>query len=280
MDVSSIPKIGRMSAEAAHQSSSAASARKAREAEFHDTAFSQHTRERLWSSWYRVARAPYAFYSRTLERRCAGARVLEYGCGPGSHASTLARAGARDVVGIDISPVAIKQARERAREEGTESTTSFEVMDAEALDLPSRHFDLICGTSILHHLELDSGLAELRRVLTAQGSAIFLEPLGHNLAINLYRRRTPELRTPDEHPLLLDDLEAAGSHFERVGTRFFTLATLLGVAARRTPAFDAVLDVLEAVDRGLFCLAPPLRRYAWQVVIELSRPRVQPAPPP
>lgn len=37
----------------------------------------------------------------------------------------------------------------------------------------------------------------------------FSEPLGHNPIINWYRNRTPEMRTEDEHPLLIKDIEFA-----------------------------------------------------------------------
>jgi len=45
-----------------------------------------------------------------------------------------------------------------------------------------------------------------------KGSAIFIDPLGHNPAINMFRRSTPDLRTEDEHPLLLEDFRLAGRY--------------------------------------------------------------------
>jgi hypothetical protein len=53
-----------------------------------------------------------------------------------------------------------------------------------------------------HQLTGDLSLAcsEIARVLRPGGPAIFVEPLGHNPLINAYRKRTPALRTVDEHP--------------------------------------------------------------------------------
>jgi SAM-dependent methyltransferase len=246
--------------------------RKAREAAFHDRAFSEETRQDLWSKYYRVVRASAQCYEDYLKSNCAGRRVLEYGCGVSSRSFLLADCGAAAVTGIDISPVAIERAAQRAKGNGRENV-SFQLMDAERLDFPDDSFDLVCGTSIIHHLDLERAYSEVSRVLRPEGSAIFVEPLGHNPLINLYRRRTPHLRTSDEHPLRMGDLRTACDYFEAVSARFFHLQGLLAVPFRRTRAFDRILQALDAADQALFRIAPFAGRYAWQVVIELGRPR-------
>lgn len=60
-----------------------------------------------------------------------GDRVLDVGCGPGRHSVELARRGL-SVVGVDVSPVFVSLARERASNAGVR--VSFFEMDA--LDLP------------------------------------------------------------------------------------------------------------------------------------------------
>ena len=237
------------------------------EREFHDRAFSEDVRARA-GKFYAVIRASRAFYEGFLAERAQGARALEYGCGPGSYAFFLARHGA-EVTGIDISETAIQQARAQAEQE--DLAVDFRVMNAERLDFPDDTFDLICGTGVIHHLELTTAYGELARSLKPDGAAAFVEPLGHNPLINLYRRRTPELRTRDEHPLLLGDVDLARSYFRRVEPHFFHLASLLAVPFRRRSGFAPLLGALDAVDRTLFRV-PALRRYAWQVVIVLSDP--------
>jgi SAM-dependent methyltransferase len=245
--------------------------RLAREQEFHDRAFADDTRSRV-GRFYAVARRSQGFYEAQLRRRCAGAAVLEYGCGQGSSANDLARAGARSVLGIDISPVAIEQARERAELAGCAGSTRFEVMDAEQLDVRDDTFDLCCGTAILHHLDLDRAFAELARTLRPQGSALFYEPLGHNPAINLYRRATPELRTRDEHPLHAQDLERAARWFGQVEERSFHLTALAAAGVYGRAPFEPLLRGLEHVDRAMFRLLPAARRWAWVVVLSFSEP--------
>ncbi len=215
----------------------------------------------------------YKFYLAAAEARrqlrcliadsCAGRRVLDYGCGTGHNAVALAELGAT-VVGIDVSAEAIRKARRRA---GDNETLTFIRMDAEAMSFPDDHFDLIYGSSILHHLDVGAASREIARVLRPGGRAVFLEPLGHNVLINLYRRLTPALRTVDEHPLLMADLDTMAAHFEQMRVHHHALATLAMVPFRKLPGAGRLLGTLQAVDRVLFRV-PAFRRQAWQVVIE------------
>ena len=246
--------------------------RKQREALFHDQAYTDHGRERLWSSYYSVVESSRRFYEEYLKARSPGADILEYGSGLASMAFPLADHGAASVTGIDISPVAVEAGNKRAQAEGYQQV-SFRVMDAEAMDFDSDTFDLVCGTSIIHHLDLRPSFTEIGRVVRPGGSAIFVEPLGHNPLINLYRRNTPALRTPDEHPLRMSDLELASEFFYRVRCRFVHLTSLAAVPFRGWSGFTSLVRALDRFDRALFRVAPPMRRYAWQAVIELSEPK-------
>jgi ubiquinone/menaquinone biosynthesis C-methylase UbiE len=179
---------------------------------------------------------------------------------------------AASVRGIDISPVAVEQAAQAAAREAGLQDAEFRVMDGEALDFPDDSFDVVYGSAVIHNLELDRAFAEIVRVLRPGGKAVFLEPLGHNPAINLYRRLTPALRTPDEHPLTRGDLELAASFFAAPDYRFYHLFSLAAVPLRLTRAFDRLLSGLDALDRTLFRVVRPARRLAWYVVMELERP--------
>ena len=240
-----------------------------REAWFHDQAFAEGLRAGA-GKFYEVASAAKGHYHRLIDEDCAGRRILEYGCGRGSHAFSLARLGA-DVVGIDLSRVGIRQAITQAREGGLEDRLSFGVMNAEALAFPDGHFDLVCGSGILHHLDLDAACRELARVLKPEGRAVFFEPMGHNLVINLYRRLTPKMRSKDEHPLLARDLDRLASYFHGGDIRYYALCTLMAVPLRRVPGFRGVLAALERLDAVLLRL-PLVKRQAWLVVLQLERP--------
>jgi SAM-dependent methyltransferase len=251
-------------------------ARKLRELEFHNHRFESGNRGFTTSEisgridkYYSVVERSRSFYTRLLQNRCAGKRILEYGCGTGSHAFLLAKKGG-DVTGIDISDVAVRKASEQA---GGLPNLSFRVMDAEELTFAPATFDLICGTAILHHLDLRKAFAELARTLRPSGMAVFLEPLGHNPLINLYRRLTPTLRTADEHPLRMDDLRLAEEYFGKVEAHFFHLFSLLAVPVRSSRSFNRVLQWLDAIDASLFSALPITRRFAWATVLTFSQPR-------
>jgi ubiquinone/menaquinone biosynthesis C-methylase UbiE len=245
-------------------------ARYSREREAHNKYFSEGTRKTL-DKYYNTTHQSRASYESVLLSRCRNGAALEYGCGTGSHSVFLARNGATRVVGIDLSDVAIEKAREAAKLGGVDQAEYFR-MNAETLDFPDASFDLICGTAILHHLDLRRALNELGRVLRPGGTAAFLEPLGHNPVINLYRRLTPNLRTVDEHPLRMDDLALARAYFSSVKPQYFGLQSLMATPFQGRSYFKNVLGALQAADSTLFRVAPFTRRYAWQVVLVLEKP--------
>src|SRR4051794_35093102 len=161
-----------------------------REREFHDHAYSEFVRERVWGFYDITASSQRCFEELVAREQPAGRRVLEFGCGLSAQAYGLAARGAH-VTGIDISPVAIEKARAKAEEAGVAANTEFVLMDAEALDFAPGTFDLAVGNSVIHHLDLAKAYEGTARVLKPAGAAIFREPMGHNALINLYRRRTP-----------------------------------------------------------------------------------------
>ncbi|MDP9492130.1 MAG: class I SAM-dependent methyltransferase [Actinomycetota bacterium] len=73
----------------------------------------------------------------------SGQQFLDLACGTGAVAELAAAAGA-DVVGIDIAPALIEQAKERAEERGLE--IDYRVGDAEALDVEDGSFDRVAST--------------------------------------------------------------------------------------------------------------------------------------
>jgi SAM-dependent methyltransferase len=238
-----------------------------REREFHDLRYSGSARARI-DSYYSLLTAGSEYYEDAVRAQCRGARVLEYGCGEGRFAAELAALGAY-VHAIDISEVAVETARRRAAERLL--SVKFRLMNAEKLEYADGTFDLICGRSILHHLNLDAALSEVHRTLRPGGRAIFLEPLGDNPALRLLRAMTPRLRSADEHPLQRRDIERASIRLELLDARYFHLASLLAVPFQRVPGVAGVVDALDAFDELLF--RTPLRHFAWVVVMTLARPR-------
>jgi SAM-dependent methyltransferase len=212
------------------------------------------------------------FHDQWLRARCRGKDVLECGCGPGEGLRRLAGWGAR-ATGIDIADEAVRPLTPSDGQGDAPTPPAVLVMNVEQLSFEDATFDLVCGTGILHHLDLEKALPQIARTLRPDGQAIFLEPLGHNPVINAYRRLTPSMRTPDEHPLRMADIQGFDRYFGRVEAHFFHLCSLLAVPFRRTRVFGAVLKGLDSVDRAVFRHLPWARRHAWVVVLIMGLPR-------
>lgn len=240
-----------------------------KEKEFHNVTFSEQTRTAT-DKFYSITESSAKMYHDLINRFGEGKTVLEYGCGADSNAMGLAQRGAK-ITGIDISEVAIEESRKLAAEEGV-SDASFHVMNAEELEFEPNSFDVICGSAILHHLILNRAYAEVARTLREDGVAVFLEPLGHNPAINLYRKLTPSMRTDDEHPLLRSDLELAKAFFTEIEVTYFHLSSLGSIPLAGLPFFPKLVSSLDSVDQLLFKLAPVFQRYAWTCVMVLRQP--------
>jgi len=244
--------------------------RKQNEKRFHDETFASNSRSDLGRFYSIVAPSRDYFQERVLGG-CKGLAVLEYGCGPGTHSFQLAQHGARSVAGVDISPVAIRQATDRAKSQQNRNL-QFAVGDAEYLPFKSRLFDLVSGTAILHHLDMERSLTEIARVLKTDGMAAFIEPLDYNPAIKLFRHFTPQHRTVDEHPLKLHDLRLIRRKFKIVNFRYFHLTTLALIPFAKTTNFAALVRFFAAFDQVLFKILPFTRLLAWQVVMFVEQP--------
>ena len=240
----------------------------AREREFHNQRFADDSqRETRVGRFYAAIRYGFDLYRTRVTEEARSRRVLEYGCGTGSLAFSLSEEAGR-VIGIDISDVAIEQARRAARLRGMKNV-EFVVNNAEAMNLPDKHVDVVVGSGIVHHLDIPKSMSEVRRVLSPGGIAIFAEPLAHNPVLNWYRNRTPELRSADEHPLTVADLRAMARGFSTVKLTYFGLvAPVLGLLAAGVKSESPMTRFTWWLDRML-CSVPWLNRYAWYCLIEL-----------
>jgi len=114
-------------------------------------------------------------------------RVLDAGCGAGTHACYLAERG-RSVVGVDVSERAIERARRTARERGLDAT--FRVGDALDLDPDLGPFDAAFDCGLFH--ALDSG----QRDAYAESLAGVLPPGGRAFVLS-FAEGAPDDWGPD-----------------------------------------------------------------------------------
>jgi SAM-dependent methyltransferase len=240
-----------------------------RERVFHNLRYENDSaRRRKVSRFYRVAGPAQRHYQEVVLEFAKRGRALELGCGVGKVAIELAKAG-ESVTGIDVSDSAISQARELARSLGV--SVDLRRMNAEEMDFSDSSFDLVYGSGILHHLSLARAVSGICRVLKPNGRVVFLEPLGHNPMINLYRWLTPELRSEDEHPLREADLDFIRSRFARLSLDHYCCLSIAGAFLQWVPGKGRLQRVLEGLDQLLFRW-PWSRRLAWIVLITGEQP--------
>ncbi len=114
----------------------------------------------------------------------AGQSLLDIACGLGYLADMAGARGLR-AIGVDISAVALRQARQEARR-----ASGFFLGDAEHLPLPDRSLDYAVNLGSLEHF-VDPALAvrEVARVLKPDGRAALLVPNSHHLRAiyNVYK---------------------------------------------------------------------------------------------
>jgi SAM-dependent methyltransferase len=196
--------------------------------------------------------------------------ALDYGCGVGPLLPRLLEEKSRRVWGFDISEVRIREAREVVKARGFEDRASLIVADAHKTPFENGAFDLVVGNAILHHLDLESALQEIHRILKPRGVAVFSEPLLHNPVFRIGRALTPFARTPDESPLASDDWQVCASvftnfrHYERelISTFFIPLGFFLPLTWRK-----ALARRLFALDDWFLTRFASLRKYTRMTIL-------------
>jgi len=156
-----------------------------------------------------------------------GPAVLDLGCGTGINLLEAARVlgACRRLVGVDLAPGMIDEARRKAQAAGVPAT--FAVGDAEHLELPDASFDLVICNSVYHWFpDRQRAVAEISRVLRPGGQALVncvADPGFHEWArvvdevwsrlFHEQRAWLPPLPTPGE---LMAHLLAAGLALEHL----------------------------------------------------------------
>ena len=229
-----------------------------RELEYHEKLYSGFAQGHFARPAVRALRQHMV--GRILRMTGAGAhsRVLSLGCGIGDTELLLAPHVA-GVLGVDISPAAVRQARADAARLGVANARFEEATTAGGA------YDLVMAIFFLHHLP-DQALAELpARVmgLLAPGGVFYsLDPSSRRLSGVLGKLLVPGLmkryQTPDERELQPEptaELFRRAGFDARISMYDFGSSPLAGLL----PGWRAGYRAARAVDDCLLRL-PPLRR--------------------
>jgi demethylmenaquinone methyltransferase/2-methoxy-6-polyprenyl-1,4-benzoquinol methylase len=122
----------------------------------------------LWGAW----RAAFARHAPIP----SGAKVLDVGCGTAELSLLLARMGASEVVGVDLSEGMIARGREKVARSRFAGRIRLQRGDALALPFPDASFDAAASAFVMRNVpDLDRMLAEMTRVVRPGGHVVVME---------------------------------------------------------------------------------------------------------
>ena len=100
-------------------------------------------------------------------------RLLEVGCGNGPYLAWLSKRDLTSIVGIDLSPRILIEARKRVQHEGQISIVRLVAADAVTLPFVDASFDLLLASQVIEHIPAArSALREMWRVMRPGGVLI------------------------------------------------------------------------------------------------------------
>jgi ubiquinone/menaquinone biosynthesis C-methylase UbiE len=238
-----------------------------REKNFHNELQSRQT-GRFENIFYRAIYNASEDFFKYLKLNSINAQILDYGCGIGSSIEEVIKFKPKKITGIDISEVSIQKAKDK--NSGSEVELELLVGNCEKTEFQDNKFDIVYGTGILHHLKMSESLAEIHRVLKPGGSFLFIEPLGTNPLINLYRNLTPNSRSDDEHPLIKDDFILIKKKFFKTNIKYYGFLTLIFFPFYKSPKKSLIFKLLKNLDQFLFKLNI-FKNLAWSVMIVATK---------
>ena len=184
----------------------------------------------------------------------APAKVLDFGCGPGVIASSVARLG-YDVLGTDGSVGMVQKSNSAASAAGLDNLR-FELVDATSAVFPTQSFDVVICSSVLEYLPQDMAvLNKLVDSLKFGGSLLVSVPNAWSL-IGITERSVRCLRRfcrldigrHFDYSLrhysttrFTDQLSSLGLEVQRRTSFEFPLFGQVGVPLSRIPALGAMI---------------------------------------
>lgn len=234
-----------------------------REKEFHNNLQSGEGK-RSEGIFYKALYDLYKNFYEFLDKNCQGKTVLDYGCGIGNITEKVAKTKPSKIIGADISNVSINRAKENAIK--LNLNIDYKVENCENSSFQSETFDVIYGTGILHHLNLEDSAKEINRLLKKNGKMVFIEPLGTNPIINLYRKLTPNSRSKDEHPFTKKDFNFLKKIYSEVSIKYFGFLTLVFFPFYKFPEESKIYKLLARLDQVIFKFKF-LRFLAWSILL-------------
>jgi len=210
-------------------------------------------------------------------------KILEIGCGCGEASVYFAKQGA-EVFATDISQGMVDLTLNVASYHNV--TINGKACPADSLPFEDNTFDIVYAANVLHHVDFDLTLDEIKRVLKPDGMFVCWDPIKYNPAIIVYRRLASGVRTIDEHPIDKAYLKSVKKRFCHVSNKGFWLLTNLVFVKyyfvdKLNPSkvrywkyiiedaenIKGMYSRLENIDRLLLKMFPFLKWMCWNMVV-------------
>ena len=224
-----------------------------------------------YRSWREIfpeyLKAPYfAFLSKFPKKVGSDFKILELCCGMGEFSFDIAEITQASVLATDISDKSIEVCRQQLRRYPNKNL-SFEVADAELLELPENSFDIICMSGSLSYVDVNVVLEKIRKQLKPGGSFICVDTYGYNPFFNVKRwfnylsgKRTKQ--TLFGIPKM-DTIKRISRCFEETEVNFFGIFAFIGPFLKPLIGDDKTAKFVNFLDRK-FSFA---KRYAFKFVL-------------
>jgi len=149
-------------------------------------------------------------------------KILEIGCSTGNVAREIIDMDNNSYYGVDISKKYIDMATKSS------AKGKFLQMDARKLDFDNELFDIVMLSSILHHIDNDTGricFKEIHRVLKKDGVVIISEPIvNHKSLISIILCKLDRghfIRTTGEYKNLFKNFVIETANHFKFGGHYF-----------------------------------------------------------
>jgi SAM-dependent methyltransferase len=236
--------------------------------------------------------APEMRYIMKLLGDVSDKRILDLGCGLGEASVYFSLKGAR-VTAVDLSAKMLGNVRKLAAINHIKVRTVRAAV--EHLPFPkSEKFDIVYAGNLFHHVNIALSFSQLLPHMHAGSILVCWEPVQYNPVINIYRRIARNVRSFDERPIRLSDIDLMHRYFREVRVQWFWLTSLLVFlvmffwqrrnpnrerfwksVVREGPKWAWLYTPLENLDRMLMTIFPKLGPLCWNVVIYLQKPELR-----
>ena len=202
-----------------------------------------------------------------------GKRLLELGCGDGQWAVVCALLGA-EVIAIDISDEATNLTAKRAEINGISDKVKAIQMSAYSIEFPDGYFDLIHGTSILHHLNCRKVGPEISRVLRNGGRGVFMENFANNPLLIGARKLCghfgiPKWSSDDEYPLRKKDVKSLRPFFSSTAIHYPEFRFFFYFNAKLFKYRNKFVNrTCDLFDITIYRRLPALRQFGYSQILE------------